>query len=91
MDKQIWKPIIGGILLGSLLFVVPFFFFRFLFIFLFVGFLIRFLFGRRLGWGRRWYGSDDFNPAFADTIRRMSDEEYERFKKKFDNRRMSEE
>ena len=91
MDKQIWKPILGGILLGALLYIVPFFFFRFLFIFLFVGFLFRFLFGRRWGWGRRWNGGDDFNPAFADTIRRMSDEEYERFKKKFDNRRMSEE
>ena len=91
MDKQVWKPIMVGILLGAIFYVVPFFFFRFLFFFLFIGLILRFLFWRPWGWGRCWYGSDDINPAFADTIRRMSDEEYAQFKKKFDNRRMSEE
>lgn len=91
MNKQIWKPVMIGILLGVFLYIVPFFFFRFVLFFLFIGLLLRFIFGRRMWWGRPWYGSDDINPAFADAIRRMSDEEYERFKKKFDNRRMAEE
>lgn len=89
MSKQIWKPIVAGILIGAVLYTVPFFFFRGLVFFLIIGFLLRFFFWGRRGWGRRWYSDDDINPAFADTIRRMSDEEYESFKKKFDGHRMS--
>jgi hypothetical protein len=85
MDKQIWKPILAGALIGGAFYALPFFFVRGLFFFLVIGFLFRYFFWR----GRGWYKGDDINPAFADTIRRMSDEEYEAFKKKFDRHRMS--
>lgn len=91
MKRQIIKPILVGILIGAAFYTVPFFFFRGLFFFLILGFIFRFFFWSRRGWGWRWYRQDDINPAFADTIRRMNDEEYEAFKKKFDTHRMSEE
>lgn len=91
MDKQTWKPIVAGALIGAAVYALPFFFFRFVFFFLVVGFLLRFFFWDRRGRGGPWYRNDDINPAFADTIRRMTDEEYADFKKKFDDRRMSEE
>jgi hypothetical protein len=91
MDKQIWKPIVAGAVIGAAIYVLPFFFFRFVFFFLVAGFLLRFFFWGRRGWGGRWYRNDDINPAFADTIRQMTDEDYKIFKNKFDNRRMSDE
>jgi len=32
MDKQIWKPIVAGAVIGAALYVLPFFFFRFVFL-----------------------------------------------------------
>ncbi|MBT1696015.1 hypothetical protein KK083_03945 [Fulvivirgaceae bacterium PWU4] len=93
MTKQLVKPILAGILIGVAFYVLPFFFFRGFFFFIVVFFLIRFLFWGRWGgpfrgW-RGYYGHNSIHPAFADTIRKMSDEEYETFKKKFDGYRMS--
>jgi hypothetical protein len=90
MNIKILKPIAIGALIGAVLYSAPFFLFRGLFFFLVIGFIIRYFFWDRRGWSSRWYRHDDINPAFADTIRRMSDEEYEAFKKKFDQHRMSE-
>lgn len=91
MTKQILKPILIGILIGGALYIVPFFFFRGLLFFLVLGLIFRFFFwGRRGGpWG--WHRGGGINPAFADTIRNMSAEEYDAFKKKFDRYRMSDE
>jgi hypothetical protein len=89
MTKQILKPVLIGILIGGAFYVVPFFFFPGFFIFIFIAFAFRFFL-----WGGPWRGwrrfGDGINPAFADTIRKMSDEEYEAFKKKYDHNRMSE-
>lgn len=94
MTKQILKPAVIGILIGAALYAMPFFFFRGFFFFLFIWFLFRFFFWGRWGrsyrgWG--WYRDSGVHPAFADTIRHMSEEEYESFKKKFDRYRMAEE
>lgn len=89
MTKQILKPVLIGILLGGAFYVVPFFFFPGFFFFIIIAFAFRFFF-----WGRPWRGwarySDGINPAFVDTIRKMNDEEYEAFRKKYDRYRMSE-
>jgi hypothetical protein len=82
MMKQFIKPIIVGILAGAALFVIPFFLFRALLLFLIIGALFRLLRGRRY-WGWRGSRFSDFHPAFADTIRNMSDEEYNAFRQKF--------
>ena len=91
MNKQIWKPIVAGILIGVVLYAVPFFFFRGFLFFVLIWFAFRFFFWGRWGgpgrWG--WRRSGGIHPAFADTIRNMSNEEYETFKKKFDRNRMS--
>lgn len=89
MTKQILKPVLIGIFLGGAFYVVPFFFFPGFFFFIIIAFAFRFFF-----WGRPWRGwgiyGDGINPAFADTIRKMSDEEYAAFRKKYDRYRMSE-
>jgi hypothetical protein len=90
MTKQILKPAAIGILIGAALYAMPFFFFRGFFFFLLIWFAFRFFFWGRWGgprWG--WNRTSGIHPAFADTIRNMSDEEYETFKKKFDRDRMS--
>ena len=86
MTKQILKPVLIGILIGGAFYVVPFF--PGFFVFIFIAFAFRFFF-----WGGPWRGwrrhGDGINPAFADTIRKMSDQEYEAFRKKYDYHRMS--
>lgn len=89
MTKQILKPILIGVLIGTAFYLMPVFFFPGIFFFIFLVFVFRFLFWGG-GWRRRWY-HDGIHPAFADTIRKMSDEEYESFKKRFDHHRMSSE
>lgn len=80
MARQLIKPIIAGILAGAALFVMPFFFVRILLFILIIGGLFRLFRGRGFrGWG---YG---FHPAFADTIRHMSEEEYQAFRQKFES------
>jgi len=71
---NIIRPIIGGILIGAALFFMPFFFVRIILFFLIISLIIRFFIGRRWGYRR------GFDAAFTDNIRKMSDEEYNRFK-----------
>lgn len=76
------NTIIGGALLGAGFFFIPFIMMRFILFALFIAFLFR-LFGRRhwRRWGSRFGGRNQF--AFADYIRGMSDEEYNRFRQHF--------
>lgn len=91
MKRDILKPIAIGILAGVALYTLPFFFFRGFFFFLVIWLIFRFVFWGRWGYGRWGYRHAGIHPAFADTIRNMSDDEYEAFKKKFDRHRMSDE
>jgi hypothetical protein len=87
MTKQILKPVLIGVLIGGAFYVMPFFFLPGFFVFIILGLTFRFLF-----WGRRWprgWHQEGIHPAFADSIRKMTDEEYDAFKKKFDQHRMS--
>jgi hypothetical protein len=90
MTKQLLKPVLLGILAGGVLFILPFFLLRTLLFVLLIGGLFRLLAGRRFGWGRYGYGPDrghgpdrGFTPALADTIRSMSEEEYQVFRQRF--------
>lgn len=78
---KIFRAVIAGILAGAALFFLPFFILRgFLFI-LFIGFIIRlFVVGR---FRRGGFGGQSFHPRFADKIRSMSDDEYNKFKQNF--------
>ena len=88
------KPVVVGIGIGLLLIAIPFFLIKALFLFLLVGVLFRFV-ARRIYWSRRMRasyagyghrGHDRFgmawHPAFADTIRNMSEEDYGTFRQK---------
>ena len=80
---KIIRAIAIGAITGAALFFLPFFILRGLLFILFIGFIIRLIaFGawRRGGWRGR-----GFNTRFADEIRSMSDEEYNRFKQNFYN------
>ena len=84
MAKQLLKPVLIGILVGAVLFVLPFFLLRTLLFVLLIGGLFRFLAGRRFRWGRYSHGPDPgFSPALADTIRSMSEEDYQAFRQRF--------
>ncbi len=84
MTKQLLKPVLIGILAGGVLFVLPFFLLRTLLFVLLIGGLFRLLAGRRFGWGRYGHGPDrGFSPALADTIRSMSEEDYQAFRQRF--------
>lgn len=82
--KSILRSIAIGILVGAL----AFFAFQLVLTFLIIGAILM-LFGRRR-FDRRAFGDPRFGRyrfAFADRIRTMNDEEYDAFKKKFENRR----
>lgn len=84
MKKSLFKPVLGGVFLGSILFAMPFFILKVALFFLVCGTLMRlFARGRMRHGGMRGMG---FGPAFADKIRGMSDEEYDAFKTKFEGR-----
>ena len=78
MNAQIIKPILGGLLIGTALFFMPFFLLKVAVVLLFIGLLFRLF-----GW-RRYRGP--YGWAFADKIRTMSDEEYKHFKSKWRGR-----
>jgi hypothetical protein len=84
MTKQLLKPVLIGILAGAVLFVLPFFLLRTLLFVLLIGGLFRLLAGRRFGRGRYAPPYDPgFSPALADTIRSMSEEDYQAFRQRF--------
>ena len=72
MNKSILKLVVVGIAFGAAAFFMPFFLIKAFLVILIVGALFR-LMGRRRGPGGR-------HMAFADSIRNMSNEEYEAFK-----------
>jgi len=76
MNRGIIKPIVGGIVLGAALFFIPFFLLRVVAFVIIVGAIFRLFAGRRR-FGR---GFNEHRLAFADNIRNMSDEEYQKFK-----------
>lgn len=76
MHKQPLKPILIGMAVGISLFAVPFFLLKAILFVLIIGGLSRLFAGRRFRWGR----NRGLHPAFADTIRDMSDEEYKAFR-----------
>lgn len=84
MRRSIAAPIIGGAIVGSLIFFAgPLLFFG-----LFVVLTLKFIFtpfgmGRMMGMRRMGYGRMGMPTfAFADKIRNMSDEEYNAFKER---------
>jgi len=81
--KSILRSIAIGILIGAL----AFFAFQLVITFLIIGGIIMLLSRRRFD--RRAFGNERFGGhrfAFADKIRNMNDEEYDSFKKRFENR-----
>lgn len=83
MRRSFFKPIIGGVILGSVLFFAG----PALFVFLFVVLTLKFIF-TPFGMGRRMMMHQMYRPHWgsmsgwmnADNIRNMSDEEYTNFK-----------
>lgn len=75
MKTQIFKPILGGLLFGTLAWFMPFFLMKVFFFFLIAGTLFR-LFARRR-FGPDWKAG---RMAWIDKIRNMTTEEYEDFK-----------
>ena len=82
------KPVLLGVVLGIVLLAIPFFLLKAALFFLLLGALFRFV-SRRIYWsrhGRRGAGRYAYalagHPAFADTIRHMSAEEYGTFRQK---------
>ena len=79
MKRGIIKPILAGIVLGAALFFIPFFVLRVTAFLLITGIVFSLFTGRRR-FGRRFA---ERRTAFADHIRNMSDEEYNRFRAGF--------
>lgn len=86
---KVLKAVIGGGLLGAAFFFIPFIVMRILLFMILIGFIFRLL--GRSRWGRRGFDHHGFGRskefAFADYIRGMSDEEYNRFRQHFGNNR----
>ncbi len=76
MNRQILKPVLIGLLLGTGLYFMPFFLLRVALFILVAGLIFRLFFGRRR-FGR---GFSERRFQMADRIRNMSEEEYARFK-----------
>lgn len=83
MNRQIWKPVLAGLLIGGALYFIPFFVARVVVFVLIVGLIIRLFAGRRPGRFGQYYRAQRLQ--FADNIRNMSDEEYARFKEQATN------
>lgn len=79
MNLRIVKPIAAGVLLGAAVFFIPFFVLRVAAFLLILGMVLRLFAGRRR-FGSRFA---DRRIAFADHIRNMNEEEYDRFKAGF--------
>lgn len=70
------KPILIGVVVGFALFIVPFFLIKAVIFMLIIGGLLRLLMSRRFRRGHH----RGLHPAFADTIRNMTEEEYMMFR-----------
>ena len=87
------KPVLVGIGIGLLLFAIPFFLLKAALVVLLFGAVFRFVSRRIYGSRRRQLGyaghryapyrfGAEWHPAFADTIRNMSEDEYSTFRQK---------
>ena len=76
MKYNVAKPIVGGLMLGALLFFFPFFIVKIFGFFLFFGLLFWIFRGRRSHWRK-------FAMIHPDKIRSMSDQDYEEYKTNF--------
>lgn len=85
MNKSIFMPIIGGIALGAFIFFTgPFLLIVLLLKFIFTPFgMVRM--GRGFGAGP-FYGNPQMRFAMADKIRNMSEEDYNSFNEKMNDR-----
>lgn len=83
MKKSMLKKIGAGILTGATAFFLPFLLIRVMVFFLIAGLLFRLFIRRKMG---KHFGGHPFQPAFADKIRNMNEEEYQQFKQNFKNR-----
>ena len=76
MNYHLIKPVIGGLILGAILFFFPFFAVKVLGFFLIIATIFWVMRGRRAHWRK-------FAWVHPDKIRSMSDEEYESYKANF--------
>ena len=76
MNYHVIKPIVGGLILGSIFFFFPFFVVKVIGFLLILGMIFWIVKGRRSHWRR-------FAFVHPDKIRSMSDEEYESYKANF--------
>ena len=78
MKRSIFKPILGGIIIGAALFFAPFLLLKFIFWMCIIGAILRLIFWRRHSY---WGGPHPYT-AYADKVRNMSQEDYDAFKTK---------
>lgn len=76
MNLNLLKPILVGLLLGSIAFFALFLLFKLLIIAALAGLVFRLFIGHRFFRGRHMM----HRLAFVDNIRKMSEEEYQKFK-----------
>ena len=76
MNYYVIKPIVGGLMLGAILFFFPFFAVKIVGFLLIFGMIFWLFRGRRGHWRK-------FAMVHPDNIRSMSDEEYAAFKENF--------
>ena len=76
MNYKLVKPIVGGLILGAILFFFPFFAVKVVGFLLILGLIFWLFRGRRSYWRK-------YAMVHPDKIRSMSDEEYESFKSNF--------
>lgn len=90
MYRPSLKPVGIGIIIGVMLLAIPFFLLKALLFFLVLGAIFRlasrgFFRGRHRRGGYASYGLP-WHPAFADTIRSMSEEDYGTFRQQLTDR-----
>lgn len=78
MKRSIFKPIVGGLIIGTALFFAPFMLLKFLFWLCIIGGIMRLIFWRR----HNYWGGPRYYMAYADKVRSMSEEDYAALKNK---------
>ena len=78
MKRSIFKPILGGLIIGTALFFAPFMLLKFLFWMCIIGGIMRMIFWRR----HSHWGGPRYYMAYADKVRNMSQEDYDALKTK---------
>ncbi len=78
MKHSIFKPIVGGLIIGTALFFAPFMLLKFIFWMIIIGGIMRLIFRRR----HSHWGGPRYSMVYADKVRNMSQEDYDAFKTK---------